>query len=191
MKVKQIEEYEVNSCTMFLEPVEYGSKIYTRIIEVDDEFLSPFKPIEIIRNSCAYFGYDYESRKKGTRLLTGIKRKIPIVIEPTNRLFFFPTTSPSRQECIWIAHDHVENYHRADRQQTSITFQNKKTYHFPVSYCTIDGQMLRTGSFKIKLMQRIENNEKKWLYLLNRPKIMNASENSREYGRSFFLKDKN
>ncbi|MCM2533738.1 competence protein ComK [Neobacillus pocheonensis] len=88
MKVKQIEEYEVNSCTMFLEPVEYGSKIYTRIIEVDDEFLSPFKPIEIIRNSCDYFGCDYESRKKGTRLLTGIKRKIPIVIEPTNRLFF-------------------------------------------------------------------------------------------------------
>ncbi|MGZ4159385.1 MAG: competence protein ComK [Neobacillus sp.] len=189
MKEKQIEEYEVNSCTMFLEPVEYGSKIYTRIIEVDDEFLAPFKPLDIIKNSCNYFGCDYESRKRGTRMLTDIKRKIPIVIEPTNSLYFFPTTSPSRQECIWIAHDHVENYRRSDRHQTLIKFQNKKSYYFPVSYCTIEGQMGRTSSFKTKLMQRIEKNERKLFYLQNRPKLMNASEYSRVYGRKNFLKE--
>ncbi|MDQ0198128.1 competence protein ComK [Neobacillus ginsengisoli] len=181
MKAKQIEEYEVNSCTMFLEPVEYGSKIYTRIIEVEDEFLAPFKPLDIIKNSCNYFGCDYESRKRGTKLLTGIKRKIPIVIEPTNSLFFFPTTSPNRQECIWIAHDYVENYRRSDRHQTLIKFQNNKSYYFPVSYCTIDGQMGKTSSFKTKLMQRIEKNERKLFYLMNRQRIMNASENSRVY----------
>jgi hypothetical protein len=40
-----IEEYEINPCTMMIMPMEYGSKVYSRIIEIDDEYLSPFKPI--------------------------------------------------------------------------------------------------------------------------------------------------
>lgn len=88
MKLKKIEEYEINSCTMFLQPIDYGSKVYTNVFEIDDEFISPFKPLDIVKKSCDYFGCDYESRKKGTRQLIGYSRKIPIAIEPTNHLFF-------------------------------------------------------------------------------------------------------
>ncbi|MCH6265251.1 MULTISPECIES: competence protein ComK [Neobacillus] len=177
---KQIEEYEINSCTMFLAPMEYGSKVYTKIIEVDDEFISPFKPLDIIKKSCDYFGVDYESRKKGTRQLIGYSRKIPIAIEPANHIFFFPTTSPSRPECIWISHEHVENYRRLGPHQTQVTFQNKQTHLFSVSFGTIEGQMLRTALLKTKLLQRIEGN-KKMTYLFNAPKPIKASEHSHDY----------
>lgn len=188
MKHKQIEEYEVNTCTMFIKPIDYGAKVYTQIFEEDGEYLSPFKPLEIIKKSCDYFGCDYESRRKGTRQLIGITHKIPIAIEPTNRLFFFPTTSANRQECIWISHDHVESHKRVGEQQTMITFRNKQSHLFQVPYSTISNQLLRTSFLRTKLMQRIEFNEKKSLYFMNRPSSIEASENPQQYGKDLFLK---
>ena len=94
MKQKIIEEYEVNSSTMFIQPVEYGSKIYSQIFETDGEFLSPFKPFDIIKHSCEFYGADYQSRRRATKDLTNYTRKVPIAIEPSNDIFFFPTASP-------------------------------------------------------------------------------------------------
>lgn len=44
-----IEEYEITPHTLMVAPINYGSKIYARIIEMEDEFISPFKPMEIIK----------------------------------------------------------------------------------------------------------------------------------------------
>jgi competence protein ComK len=183
LKLKQIEEYEVNPFTMFVKPITYGSKIYSEIFEVEDEFLSPFKPLDIIRNSCEYYGSDYEGRRNGTKQLVGYAHKIPIAIDPTNRIFFFPTTSPSRQECIWISHEHVKDYERVNPQETVILFNNNQSYKFPVSCSSIISQLERTAYLRTKLMQRIEYNEKKSFYLLQRPKAMEASEDSYHYGK--------
>jgi competence protein ComK len=189
LKLKQIEEYEVNPFTMFVKPIAYGSKVYSEIFEVEDEFLSPFKPLDIIRNSCEYYGSDYEGRRNGTKQLVGYAHKIPIAIDPTNRIFFFPTTSPSRQECIWISHEHVKDYDRINPQETVILFNNNQSFKFPVSCSTIISQLERTAYLRTKLMQRIEYNEKKSFYLLQRPKAMEASEDSYQYGKQK-IKDK-
>lgn len=190
MKEKKIEEYEINTSTMFLQPIEYGSKVYTHVFEEDEEFLSPFKPLDIVKKSCDYFGCDYESRKKGTRQIIGYTRKIPIVIEPTNHLFYFPTTSPNRSECIWISHEHVENYHRIAPQQTLVTFRNKQSHLLPVSFSTIEGQMLRTALLKTKLLQRIEHNGRKHYYFMHNPMGSQASEKKDEYSKHFHLKER-
>jgi len=176
----EIQDYEINSCTMFLSPVEYGSKVYSQITEVEDEYVSPFKPLDIIRRSCTYFGVDYESRKKGTKQLIGYCRKLPIVIEPSNHIFFFPTTAPASPECIWISNEHIEKYRRMGPHQTLITFRNKSSHLFPVSSTTIETQILRTSLLKTKLMQRIDGS-KKMIYLLHGPKELNTSESGKDY----------
>jgi competence protein ComK len=190
LQKKKIEEYEINSSTMFLQPMDYGSKVYTQVFEEDEQFVSPFKPMDIIKKSCDYFGCDYESRKRGTRLLIGYTRKIPIAIEPTNQIFFFPTTSPNRPECIWISHGHVEKYQRVAPQQTLITFRNKQSYILPVSFSTIEGQILRTALLKTKLMQRIDQNGRKQSYFTHNPMDMKASEDSDEYGKRFLIQER-
>ncbi|MGX6442302.1 competence protein ComK [Neobacillus sp. K501] len=183
MKHKQIEEYEVNPYTMFIKPSVYGSKIYSQIFEVEDVFLSPFKPLDIIRKSCEYFGSDYEGRKNGTRQLMGITHKSPIAIDPTNRIFFFPTTSPNRQECIWISNEHIDTYERISPQETLITFHNKQSFPFPVPFSSINNQVLRTSHFVKKLMHRIEYHERKSFYLFPRQMSVEASETASKYGR--------
>ena len=60
--IQIIEEYEINPNTMIIKPLSYGIKVYSQIWELDDEVTSPFKPIEIIKSSCKYFGSSYEGR---------------------------------------------------------------------------------------------------------------------------------
>jgi competence protein ComK len=182
MKQRQIEEYEVNPYTMFIKSVVYGSKVYSQIYELEDEFLSPFKPLDIIKKSCEYFSSSFEGRKEGTKQLLGITHKVPIVIDPTNFIYFFPTTSPTRSECIWISHEHIMNYRRTDPRQTQVTFQNKQSFILPISHSSFENQMFRTALLRTKLMQRIGQTERKSFYVMNRSKIIEASEATREYG---------
>jgi competence protein ComK len=189
LKQPQIEEYEINTRTMYIEPITYGGKIYSRAVELEDEYLSPYKPLEIIKKSCNYFGVDYESRKRGTRQLIGYSRKLPIIVEPTYHIYFFPTVSPLIPECIWISFEHVETYQRLAAHKTMIIFRNKQSHIFPVSVSTIEGQMLRTSLLKTKLLQRIESSGRKLFYIGDAPKLLNALEKSRKYDVDSHSKD--
>lgn len=180
MKQDQIEEYEINPYTMFIQPLEYGSKLYTQIYEMEDEFTSPLKPIEIIKNSCEYFSSSFEGRKNGTKQLIGITHKVPIAIDPTNFIYFFPTTSPSRPDCIWVSHEHVLKFSRVAPNETEVTFQNKQSFKFPISYSSFENQLFRTAFLRTKLMQRIGQTERRSIYMMNRPKL-EASEKRRDY----------
>ncbi|HLO12976.1 MAG TPA: competence protein ComK [Pseudoneobacillus sp.] len=187
MKDKFIEEYIINPCTMFIEPETYGSKIYSRIYELEDELLVPFKPLEIVKSSCKFYGANYKGRIEGSHHLIGKMHKAPISIDPT--LFFFPTTSPSRQDCIWVNTQLVANHHRYHSSITKVTFLNKKTYDILVSARTFKNQLLRSSLLKMRLMERTNENERmSYLYLYN-PKYMAASESMDEYGK--FTKRRN
>ncbi|ALC92924.1 transcriptional regulator [Bacillus sp. FJAT-18017] len=167
---------------MFIKPFVYGSKVYSQIFELEDEFISPFKPLEIVRKSCEYFGSSFDGRREGTRQLIGITHKVPIVVDPTNFIYLFPTTSPSRPECIWISHEHVMDHERTAVGDTVVTFQNKQSYPLPVSYSSFKNQLLRTALLRTKLMQRIEQMERKSYYVVHRPRHLEASEQHRKYG---------
>lgn len=177
-----IDEYEINSCTMMISPTAYGSKTYSQIIELQDEFLSPFKPIEIIKKSCQYFGSSFEGRIAGTKQLIGITHKVPITIDPTNSIYFFPTTSPQNSECIWISHEHVIAHKRVETNETLVTFRNKESYTIPISFSSFENQLLRTALLRTKLMQRIAETERKSFYVFRNQRYFEASEGSGEYG---------
>ncbi|MDQ1147160.1 competence protein ComK [Bacillus sp. SORGH_AS 510] len=183
MKKKKFSEaYEFNVFTMYIRPVEYGSKLYSQIGETDDKYLFPFKPQDIIKHSCIYFGSNYNARREAAKEMMGFTRKAPIAIEPSLDIFVFPTSSPENPECIWISLLHVEDYSKISSQQIEVLFSNKQTVVFNIPFTTFRNQMQRTALFRAKLLQRIERKgKKKTLYLINRPKKMKASETSREY----------
>lgn len=164
-----IEEYEINPFTMVIAPTVYGSKVYSKIYEVDQEFLSPFRTTDIIVKGCLFFGVSYEGRKQGTKELLGYSHKLPIAVEPANSMYFFPTTSPSKSNCFWISHEHILSHQRVDRNHSIITFRNKKTLTLPVSYSSLNNQLYRTSMLRVKLSQRIEETQRKTFLMLNRP----------------------
>ncbi|WP_064092180.1 competence protein ComK [Rossellomorea aquimaris] len=161
-KSRIIEEYEVNPHTMMLKPIEYGSRTFTEILEVDDVLVSPFKPFEILRKSCEFFGSSYEGRKEGTKKLTGIVYKAPIIVNPQMSIFLFPTVSPTKQECAWVSHSHVRRYDRSNAGFTKVFFQNRQSCDIPISYSSFENQMLRTSDLRIAYSQRISEMESKY-----------------------------
>jgi competence protein ComK len=162
-----IEEYEINPFTMIILPEEYGSRTYSRVIELEEEYLSPFRPIDIIKKSCKYFGSSYEGRKEGTTQLTGITHKVPIIIDPISSIYFMPTSSPSNPDCIWVAQEHVLFHKKADSYSTQVIFRNNKSIILPVSHHSFENQLLRTSLLRTKFMQRMKDTERKALYLLH------------------------
>lgn len=165
-----IEEYEINPFTMIILPQEYGSRTISKIIELEDEYLSPFKPMEIMKKSCSYFGSSYEGRKESSRLLTGITHKIPIIVDPISSIYFMPTCSPTNPDCIWVSHEHVLFHKKVDSHRTQVTFRNKVSLTLPVSHHSFENQLLRTSLLRTKFMQRMKEAERKAFYLLNGPK---------------------
>ena len=163
--ISRREDYEISPFTFAIVPVEYGSKTYSKIIEFDEEILVPFKPSAIVKTSCDYFGADYPGRCNSTKVLLGISHKVPISLEPGNRLFFFPTTSPAKESCIWLSYEHIISRKKIDSTKTQINFRNKQSIVVPVSYSIIENQMLRTAMLKSKLLQTLAETERKTNYL--------------------------
>jgi len=151
-----VDKYEINFSTMVLMPVTYGSKVFSKIYELDEEFISPFKPIEIIKESCEFFGSSFEGRKEGTRKLTGVTHKVPIAISPANLIYFFPTTSPENIYCIWIAYHHIFDYKKGEQNNTIVKFKNNQFLQIPISTSSFQNQLVRTVMLKSKLTQHID-----------------------------------
>lgn len=160
-KGAMIDEYEITPATMMIMPTSYGSKTYSRIVELKDDFLYPVPPIEIIKKSCQYYGSSYDGRITGTRQLIDCSHKVPITIDPTNSIYFFPTASPNKSHCIWISHQNVNSYKRYEQNSTIVTFRNKETFIVPISFSVFEGQLMRTSLLRTKLMQRIDDSERK------------------------------
>ena len=142
--------YEINRNTMALIPINDDQ---TKIIEKDNIFIINDNIMNIIKNSCEYFGSSYLGRKEGTKKLTGITHKSPIIIEESNKLIYFPTESPRLDSCSWIGFNNIKRYINNNGKAT-IIFDNDKVLDLNISYGIIDNQILRSSKLESILRKR-------------------------------------
>ena len=94
-----LDRYEINPSTIALIAVGTNE---TKVLEEDRVFVIKKSSTDIINHSCKYFGSSLLGRKEGTKALTGVSYKAPIIIEETQSIIFFPTSSPRFDNCSWI-----------------------------------------------------------------------------------------
>lgn len=143
--------YIINSNTVALIPIK--SKI-TRVIELESSFLINENSMKIIENSCKYFGSSYLGRHIGTKNLTGINYKSPIIIEETKNMIFFPTISPRDINCSWLSLKHINNYINKNGK-IEVIFENGDKWDFNISFGSFDNQYLRATKLESILRKRI------------------------------------
>jgi len=131
--------YEISEDTLAIVP--YG-KTSSKIIEKDRELIVEETPMNIINNSCLYFGSSYEGRYSATKHLLGISYKSPIIIEESKNMIFFPTSSPRFLKCYWISLKNISKYHKYDNHSV-ILFDCGIKLEVPISYGSLDNQILR------------------------------------------------
>ena len=152
-----MQNYEINRNTLAIIPI---TKEITKIIEEDRDFIINLSSMQIIDDSCKYFGSSYEGRVEGTKNILGLKIKSPIFIEESSDLIFFPTKSPRNWSCIWINLNKIDDYEKVNSSTTKIFFSSGKAIKFNISYEIIDNQVLRATRLCVVFNKRRKNFEK-------------------------------
>ena len=145
-------KYEINYDTQIIMPL---SKDTCKIIETGDEYYINENSQKILEHSCEYFGSSYEGRREGTKKILGITHKAPIIVEESRKIIFFPTTSPEKEECIWINLDKIEKYYKTDLRKSAILFKDGTLLEFDLSYGSLTNQIMRATRLKFILEERL------------------------------------
>lgn len=148
--------YEINYETQIIIPI---GKKSSKIIESEDEYFIKNDTMSILEHSCEYFGSSFEGRKEGTKKLLGITHKSPIIIEESRKIIFFPTTSPEKEDCVWINLDKIDTYYKKDSKTSTIKFKNGDIIDLNLSIGSLNNQILRATRLKFVLDERIGTKE--------------------------------
>lgn len=143
-----MENYEINEETMAIIPVGYNK---TLIKEVNDQYLINEKAYEIMESSCEYYGSSYQGRVDASKKILNSNYKVPVLVEDSESIVFFPTKSSLLEDCCWINHNYIDSYEKDDKT-TKITFKNKETINFDISKLSLENQISR--SCKLELISR-------------------------------------
>lgn len=147
----RMKKYELNEGTMAILPEE-GRK--TKVYEDSTTFQVDKSPYEIMEDSCEYFGSTYLGRQTGSQNMLGNGYKVPIIVEESKGMIFFPTISPLNEECWWISLNHIEQIER-DGDNTKIFFDSGLELSIPISYRSIQNQLLRATRLQSILNKRL------------------------------------
>jgi len=134
--------YEISKGTLAIVPNENETSL---VYEDDNRYFINERPFKIMEDSCKYFGSTYSGRKDSAKSILGAEYKVPIIIEESENLILFPTTSPRSEECAWISLNHVKTYESIDSNNTKIIFDNNKEIIVPVSSRSIENQIFRAS----------------------------------------------
>ena len=151
-----MKKYEVNNDTVAVLGID---KSTSRVIENKKEYLVENNSYHIMDESCKYFGSSYLGRQEGSRQILGAKYKLPIVVEETSELIFFPIGSLEKSDCLWISLKWFKEV-TGRGKKVYITLKNGKKIECKSSKESIQNQVMRASRLNLLLNQRkLEKNQ--------------------------------
>ena len=145
-----MDNYEIGMQTLAIVPLDDKvSKVY----EEETEYIINKSSNSIIKENCEYYGSSYEGRCVGTKKLTGIKTKYPIIIEESRNIIFFPTSSIRNKQSAWISLNKIKDIKKID-YDSQIEFKNSKKIKLDISVYSLENQLVRATMLKSKLYER-------------------------------------
>ena len=153
--------YEINKDTLAIIP----KNSYTTIIyEINNKFIVNDNTYNILDNSCKYYGSTFNGRKIASSNILKVNYKLPILIEESSNMVFFPTSSIRYNKSSWVSLNNIKRYEKNYRG-TKVFFINNQSIIIPISYNIFNNQVLRSSRLIFLLKERkinnlIKNNEK-------------------------------
>ncbi len=144
-------KYEINYGTLAVMP---NSRENSLIYEDENRYIIEETPFKIMEDSCKYFGSTYKGRKESAKSILGAEYKVPIIVEDSNNLIVFPTTSPESDDCVWVSLNRIKNFEAIDANNTKITFDNEKEIIVPATFRSIQNQISRATRLDYILRKR-------------------------------------
>lgn len=153
--MEKVKSYEINSETAAVVGISDKS---TKIVEKDRNYFINENSFSVMEHSCEYFGSSYNGRNRGSKKMLGANYKVPIIIEESNNIIFFPISEVDNPKCIWISlrwFDKVIN----EGNKNYICLKNGIKIPTDISKYSIENQVLRSSKLHMILYER-KNNKK-------------------------------
>ena len=141
--------YEINKNTCALK--SKNEKEFT-IIQTDREIDVKMPLNTYLKYNCEYYGSSFNGRRKSSKLMLGTKYKLPIIIEESKEIIFFPTKSYRDKDCSWISLNNINKYEQ-EAFSTVVTFTSGKKQKFEISIESFENQMFRASKLLLNLKQ--------------------------------------
>ncbi|MBQ7137235.1 MAG: competence protein ComK [Bacilli bacterium] len=145
-------KYEINDETVAIIPIDSSN---TKIIELTKEYDVPQSTFEILEENCEYYGSTYNGRIKAAQKILNFSYKIPLLVEESGKIIFFPTRSSNAIDCCWINHNFVKKREK-NGKQTKVMFSNGVEKTFNISKLSFENQLLRAGMLDAMISKRIK-----------------------------------
>ena len=148
--------YEVNEETYAVISKEVGK---TMIIEKGSNYLIDNDAYKIMDESCKYYGSSYKGRIEAAKTLLNCSYKLPILVEESSVLIFFPIKSSLLDDCCWINLNSIDNIEKVGNN-TQITFKNGEKVTFNISRLSLENQIYRSTKLESIIFKRINAKKK-------------------------------
>ena len=145
-----MKEYEINEETMAIIPISYNQ---TLVKELENEYLIEKKAYEIMEDSCEYYGSTYKGRLTAAKKMLNSSYKIPIIIEESENIIFFPTKSSLLEDCCCINYNYIKKYEKCEKG-VKITFKNNNEIIVEMSKLSLDNQISRSSMLELTSRKR-------------------------------------
>ena len=145
-----MEKYEINKETVAIIGI---NEKFTKIMEKDNDYFISDIAYEVMDYSCQYFGSSYEGRVDGSRKMLGANYKLPVIVEESNDLIFFPISAADNPKCIWISLKWFDCVVK-EENETKIYLKNGKNITTDISKNSIDNQVMRASRLALILNER-------------------------------------
>lgn len=126
----------------------------TKIIENDKSFIIDEKINKIINENCNFFGSSYKGRLEYSSLVLKSNIKLPIILEESHEIIFFPTINIKSNQCMWINYNNIANIEKIDEKNVFLNFKNNQKMALGISYYSINNQINRCIKLKLNIIER-------------------------------------
>lgn len=148
-----LNEYLITTSTIMVKSLDNSNSM---VYDFSGEYVSKMDINTIIESSCSFYGSSYEGRIKWSKEILNTKIKLPVVIEESKNIIFFPTRSISNNDCIWLSYNNITRIEK-NGNATNVFFNDNRVYSIDVSYDIIDRQIYNCLRLEKILLSRRNN----------------------------------
>lgn len=147
--------YVLDNNTILFSPMydEFGY-LHTTVRDVNGIFNTELGPTLLIDFNLRYYGSSLRGAIDGANMILGNGHMNPVIVNEKLDLYWLPSKSPYKDDCIWFALHHIKDYFDADGKRTKIIFSNGSTIIIEMSRNSFDLKVQKAYKLKGKLESR-------------------------------------
>ncbi len=112
------------------------------------------RPQVFLDHLCIQYGSTRKGREDAYRALTGFHCKAPVLLSERLNTIYFPTTSPSNPDCVWLDASRLISVHTKNQISSLVLFSSGLKIEVGVDVRVIRNQVKRCEIFLSSLYQK-------------------------------------